>query len=107
MTMTEIVCEVADLQPDRGVCALVGQAQVALFLLRDGSLHALDNRDPFSSANVLSRGLTGTIGGRPIVASPLYKQRFDLRTGQCLDDPTVHVPVYEARRVGDRVAVCI
>ncbi|MCZ9343439.1 nitrite reductase (NAD(P)H) small subunit, partial [Streptomyces sp. TRM76130] len=50
-----------------------------------------------TGAAVLSRGLTGTHGGRPFVASPLLKQRFDLATGQCLDDESVRVTAYEVR----------
>jgi nitrite reductase (NADH) small subunit len=46
---------------------------------------------------VLSRGIVGDRGGVPKIASPMYKQSFDLRTGQCLDDPTVKVPIYPAR----------
>ena len=36
-------------------------------------------------------------GGRPTVASPLLKQRFDLHTGECLDDPARRVTVHRAR----------
>ena len=39
------------------------------------------------------------------VASPLLKQRFDLRTGVCLDDPAVVVPSYEVRVVDGMVVV--
>lgn len=99
------VCRVDDLIPGRGVCALVDDRQVAIFLLHDGSLHALDNRDPFSDANVLSRGLTGTAGDAPTVASPVYKQRFDLRTGICIDDPTVRVAVHDVRAADGVVSV--
>ncbi len=61
-------------------------------------LHAVDNVDPFSGASVLSRGIVGDAGGVPTVASPVYKQRFDLRTGRCLDDPsTARAHVYDGR----------
>ncbi|MDH6616684.1 NAD(P)H-dependent nitrite reductase small subunit [Streptomyces sp. SAI-135] len=60
-------------------------------------LYAVDNRDPFSGAAVLSRGLTGSAQGRPFVASPLLKQRFDLETGECLDDESVRIATYEVR----------
>lgn len=46
---------------------------------------------------MLSRGLTGTHRGRPFVASPLLKQRFDLESGRCLDDEDVRVTTYEVR----------
>ncbi|KPI15729.1 nitrite reductase (NAD(P)H), small subunit [Actinobacteria bacterium OK074] len=92
------VCDLAVLLPGRGVAALLPDGrQAALFRDRDGALYAIDNRDPFGGAAVLSRGLTGTHQGRPFVASPLLKQRFDLETGQCLDDEAVRVTTYEVR----------
>ena len=103
-TVWEDVCALADLVPDRGVAALVGGIQVAVFLV-DGELFALSNFDPFSKAFVLSRGIVGTSGDRLKVASPVYKQSFDLRTGECLDDPDVTVPVFGVRAVEGRVQV--
>jgi nitrite reductase (NADH) small subunit len=92
------VCDLAVLAPGRGVAALLPDGrQVALFRDRAGEMYAIDNRDPFSGAAVLSRGLTGTHQGRPFVASPLLKQRFDLKSGHCLDDETVRVATYEVR----------
>ncbi|KUN91643.1 nitrite reductase small subunit NirD [Streptomyces sp. NPDC008086] len=92
------VCELARLLPGRGVAALLPDGrQAALFRDRSGKLYAIDNRDPFGGAAVLSRGLTGTHQGRPFVASPLLKQRFDLETGVCLDDESVRVATYEVR----------
>ncbi|MFG3661096.1 nitrite reductase small subunit NirD [Streptomyces sp. NPDC047706] len=92
------VCDLHLLVPGRGVAALLPDGeQVAVFRDRGGSLYAIGNRDPFTGAAVLSRGLTGTHLGRPFVASPLLKQRFDLLSGQCLDDETVRVKAYEVR----------
>ncbi|MFG2590593.1 nitrite reductase small subunit NirD [Streptomyces sp. NBC_01166] len=92
------VCDRALLTPGRGVAALLPDGrQVALFVDRSGRAYAIDNRDPFTGAYVLSRGLVGSAGGRPFVASPLLKQRFDLETGACLDDDDVTVPVFPVR----------
>ncbi|MEU6369126.1 nitrite reductase small subunit NirD [Streptomyces sp. NPDC046931] len=92
------ICDFARMTPGRGVAALLPDGrQVALFLDRAGRLYGIDNRDPFGGAAVLSRGLTGTHEGRPFVASPLLKQRFDLVSGQCLDDGTVRLATYEVR----------
>ena len=92
------VCDLTRLLPGRGVAALLPDGgQVALFRDRAGLLYAIDNRDPFGGAAVLSRGLTGSHQGRPFVASPLLKQRFDLETGQCLDDESVRITTYEVR----------
>lgn len=79
------VCALADLEVERGSAALVHGDQVALFLLHDGGVHAVDHLDPFSGAYVIARGIVGTRGDTPTVASPMYKQVFDLRTGACLD----------------------
>ena len=92
------VCDLSTLLPGRGVAALLPDGrQAAIFRDRSGELFAIDNRDPFTGAAVLSRGLTGTHQGRPFVASPLLKQRFDLASGQCLDDETVRVTAYKVR----------
>jgi nitrite reductase (NADH) small subunit len=99
------VCDYDDLQPERGVCALVGGTQVAIFRTHDGDLYALSSHDPFSGANVLAWGIVGCRGGLPTVASPMYKQVFDLTTGRCLDEPQVSVRTYRIRRNGGRVEV--
>ncbi|MFE9442625.1 nitrite reductase small subunit NirD [Streptomyces sp. NPDC006602] len=92
------VCDLNQLLPGRGVAALLPDGdQVALFRDRAGTLYAVDNRDPFNGAAVLSRGLIGSHQGRPFVASPLLKQRFDLESGQCLDDESVRITTYEVR----------
>ncbi|GGT48012.1 nitrite reductase small subunit NirD [Streptomyces purpureus] len=94
------VCEESRLTPGRGMAALLPDGrQAALFLDRKGRAYAIDNRDPFTGAQVLARGLLGTADGRPFVASPLLKQRFDLETGRCLDDEEVAVAVYPVRTV--------
>jgi nitrite reductase (NADH) small subunit len=91
------VCHFDDLVPERGAAALLGERQVALFRTFDGMVFALDNRDPFTGACVLSRGIVGTRGDVPTVASPLHKQVFDLRTGSCLDDADVTVASHAVR----------
>ena len=90
------VCRLDDIVPNTGVCALVGGEQVAVFRVDDG-VYALGNFDPFSRANVLSRGIVGDIKGELVVASPVYKQHFSLATGTCVEDATVRVPLYRAR----------
>lgn len=94
MTDFVTVCPADKLIPGIGVAALVNGRQVAIFRLRDGSLHAVGNFDPFSAANVMSRGLVGSLKGLQVVASPIYKQHFDLATGVCLEDESVTLPVY-------------
>jgi nitrite reductase (NADH) small subunit len=99
------VCGYDELLPERGVCALVGGGQVAVFRLTDGTLHAVSNYDPVGQAHVLSRGIVGSRGDVPIVTSPLFKDAFDLRTGRCLDRDGVAVAVFPVRVVDGRVEV--
>src|SRR5688572_21895276 len=90
------VCELSDLADEIGVCAQVGDQQVAIFHL-NGRVYAISNYDPFSEANVLSRGIVGDLKGRDVVASPIYKHHFDLSTGECLEDSTVTIPTFIVR----------
>tara|TARA_Y100001949_G_scaffold168375_1_gene167061 strand:+ start:1024 stop:1338 length:315 start_codon:yes stop_codon:yes gene_type:complete len=89
------VCALTDIAPNTGVCALFEGEQVALFRIGDTEqVFAISNYDPIGKANVLSRGITGTLGERIVVASPLYKQHFDLQTGECLEDAEQSVKTY-------------
>ena len=102
------VCGFDDLQPNSGVCALVEDKQVAIFYMPEqNEVFAINNYDPFGEAYVLSRGLIGDINGVAMVASPLYKQHFNLKTGDCLEDETVKVDTYEIRINDERVEVKI
>ena len=85
MTSWTEVCTMDDLIPEAGVPALVDGVQVALFRLADDRVLAVQQRDPFSGANVLSRGIVGSRGDTATLTSPMYKQVWDLATGECLD----------------------
>ena len=93
-----VVCRLDQIEVEGGVCALVAGAAVAVFRTHDDRVYALSNYDPCARASVLARGIVGTrtVAGAevPFVASPIHKQAFDLRTGQCLDDETVRVATY-------------
>ena len=91
------VCHLDDIEVEGGVAALVGGAAVAIFRTHDGNVYAISNYDPVACASVLARGIVGTRGTTPVVASPMHKQSYDLRTGQCLDDAEVRVPTYDVR----------
>lgn len=105
------VCAVEEIWPNIGVCALVDGRQVAVFRVRerDGAdrYYAIDNHDPQSGANVLSRGLIGTLSGRVVVASPIYKQHYDLVTGECLEEPSTPVRAYAVRVEDGKVWVAL
>ncbi len=100
----QTVCAAEDLVDGAGVCALVAGRQIAVFLV-DGQTYALDNFDPGSRANVLSRGLTGDLQNERVVASPIYKHHFVLGTGRCLEDPTFSVSAYATRLIDGKVQV--
>ncbi|NDL60768.1 nitrite reductase small subunit NirD [Phytoactinopolyspora mesophila] len=101
------VCEDERLAPERGVAALVDGQQIAVFRTYGGDVYALSNRDPFSGAYVLSRGIIGTRGDIPTVASPMHKEVFDLRTGECLDNPVIGVQAFGARVREGRIEVLV
>ncbi len=91
------VCAETDLIPDAGVCVLFEGEQIAIFKAdKSGDVFAISNFDPISKANVLSRGIVGSIKDRLVVASPLYKQHFCLNTGECLEQDC-KVDIYPVR----------
>jgi nitrite reductase (NADH) small subunit len=100
------VCELNDIAPDTGVCALVKGQQVAIFRqARTDRLFAIGNYDPAGKANVLSRGLLAQLGEVISVASPLYKHHYCLQSGRCEEDDTLRVPVFGVRLTDGRVEV--
>lgn len=105
------VCQRSDLVADSGVCALVGDRQVALFFLpdflpeREPQLYAIDNWDPLAEASVIARGLVAELEGEPTVASPLYKHHYSLLDGRCLEDSEVRLATYPVALDGDQVLI--
>jgi nitrite reductase (NADH) small subunit len=98
------VCKTDDILPYSGVTALVDGKQVAIFRVTS-EYYAISSYDPFSKAYVLGRGIVGDRSGVVKVASPIYKQSFSLKTGECLDDPAVTLPTYPVRVVDDVVQI--
>ena len=101
------VCSLEQIVPNTGVCALVGGEQVAVFHVAGAEqrVYAIGNYDANSGAAVLSRGMVGNLGERIVVASPIYKQHFDLATGECLEAPQHSVLSYRTRIEGGKVWV--
>ena len=95
--------------PERGAAALLGDGpaavQVALVRLHDGAVYAVSHRDPRTGAHVMARGIVGSRGDVPTLASPLHKEVYDLRTGACLDDPRFALRVHPVRVDGGVVSV--
>lgn len=99
----EIICAIGDIPDNSGVAAMVGNHQIALFNV-GGEVYAIDNFDPIGKANVLARGIIGSIKGEVCVASPLYKQHFSLITGKCVEEE-VSVKCYPVRCVEGSVEI--
>lgn len=92
------VCALADVLPGTAAAVLIDGEQIAIVRMPDErTVYALSNFDPFSRAFVIARGILGDRAGVPKIASPIFKQSFDVRTGVCLDDPGVAIPVFPCR----------
>jgi nitrite reductase (NADH) small subunit len=105
MSVNQVICSKNDLVENSGVCALVNGEQVAIFYLpkSEQQVFAISNWDPIGKANVLSRGIVGDLEGKFVVASPLYKQHFDLTSGDCLEDETASVKIYPISLENDKI----
>lgn len=102
------VCHVTEILPFTGVAALIEGEQVAIFrLAAEDQCFAVSNYDPFSKAYVLSRGLVGDKNGVIKIASPIYKNTFNLMTGQCLEDENVWLRTWTTRVVEGIVQVAV
>lgn len=101
------ICDINDILPSMGRCALFNNQQVAIFRVLDQSgkeqIYAINNFCPFSESNTISRGLTGNITDKVVVASPIYKQHFDLSTGLCIEDESVSIKTYPVRIDGNTI----
>lgn len=103
------LCSHADLVANSGVVAWHEGAQVALFYLPEQptgkQLYALDNHDPKSGANVIGRGILGSLAGDLVIAAPLYKQHYRLEDGSCLEYPEQHLRTWPVRLQGNSVEI--
>ncbi|GAD80186.1 nitrite reductase small subunit NirD [Vibrio ezurae] len=106
MNHWQTICDVKDIAPNVGVCALVNGRQIAVFnYQRTDTFYAISNYDPIGKAQVLSRGIIGCFEGEPCVASPLYKQHFSLKTGQCIEKPECIIKTYPVRVVEGAIQI--
>jgi len=124
------LCARKDLVANSGAVAWHDGHQIALFLLSSPPAHAgkpsdnspeiadtsgrtdahwelygLDNRDPFSGANVIGRGIVGDLDGALVIASPIYKQHFRLEDGICVEDPSQRLRTWTVKLDGDDVVL--
>ena len=92
-------CAVTELEPFWGEAIRLGDLQIALFFISPDEIYAVDHLDPDTGAAVIARGIVGSRGDRPTVASPLHKQVYDLSTGACFTDPALALATYRTRVV--------
>ena len=91
------VCRVEDLEPSWGEAALVEGRQVALFRTGATEVFAVAHQDPATGAHVMARGILGSRGERPTIASPLHKEVYDLETGECFSTPGLGLATFRTR----------
>lgn len=101
------VCALEDLDPFWGEAALVAGHQVAIVRLPGDRLFAVGNLDPVANAQVMSRGIVGSRGDRPTIASPLHKEVYDLASGERLGAHGPGIGSYPVRVVDGRVEVLV
>jgi nitrite reductase (NADH) small subunit len=98
-------CAMTDLEPGWGEVALLDARRVALVRVAGEEVYAVDHHDPHTGAPVMARGIVGSRGDRPTIASPLHKEVYDLGTGECFTDPTLMLRTYRTRVVGGMIEV--
>jgi nitrite reductase (NADH) small subunit len=98
-------CSLDELEPFWGEAILLGDRQIALFFISSDEIYAVDHIDPDTGAAVMARGIVGSRGDRPTVASPLHKQVYDLETGACFDDPLLALATYRTRIVDGSIEI--
>ena len=98
-------CRVADLEPSWGEAVLLRMRQIAVFLLGPREVYAVAHEDPDGGAPVMARGIVGSRGDRPTIASPLHKQVYDLGTGECFTDPALSLRTFRTRIVGGFIEI--
>jgi len=96
---------VEELEPAWGEAALIAGRQVALFRTAAGEVFAVAQEDPATGAHVMARGIVGSRGSRPTIASPLHKEVYDLETGECFGTAGLRLPTFPTRVVDGFVEV--
>jgi nitrite reductase (NADH) small subunit len=92
-------CRVDDLEPSWGEAVLLRAKQIALILFSPREIYAVAHEDPATGSYVMARGIVGSKGDRPTIASPLHKQVYDLGTGECFTHPELALGTFRTRVV--------
>lgn len=103
MANWHVICKETELDPNLAEAALFGTEQVAVVKAWDGNIYVTSNVDPRTQQGVMSRGIVGDreVNGirHPTLASPIYKEVYDLASGECYSNPDYSLPVYASRVV--------
>ncbi|AUZ34063.1 nitrite reductase (NAD(P)H) small subunit [Arthrobacter sp. PGP41] len=99
------VCRLDDLEVAWGEAALIAGRQVALFRTGANEVFAVAHEDPATGAHVMARGILGSRGERPTIASPLHKEVYDLETGECFSTPGLSLATFPTRIAGGVVEI--
>ena len=95
-----VVGRVSDLTPGEGRTYVVEGRQIAVFLLTDGSLRALDAVCPHRGGPLAD----GQVD-RSVVVCPLHAFAFRLDDGTCASDGIGQINVYPAEVLEDSIAI--
>jgi nitrite reductase (NADH) small subunit len=91
------VCVLDELELAWGEAALIEGRQVALFRTGPNEVFAVAHEDPATGAHVMARGIIGSRGTRPTIASPLHKEVYDLETGECFGTAELRLDTFNTR----------
>ncbi|MGB3771874.1 MAG: Rieske 2Fe-2S domain-containing protein [Rhodococcus sp. (in: high G+C Gram-positive bacteria)] len=95
-----VVGPVTDLTPGEGRTYIVDGRQIAVFLLADGTVRAMDAVCPHRGGPLADGQIDGSV-----VVCPLHQYQFSLNTGRCTSDGIGAVSTYTATVVDGQVAV--
>lgn len=90
-----------DVKPGHGIVAEVNGKTLAVFNV-DGTFHVLDN-DCVHRGGPLGEG---EIEGH-VVSCPWHGWQFDLKTGECVKNPSSKVQVYQVKVEGSDVKILL
>jgi nitrite reductase/ring-hydroxylating ferredoxin subunit len=111
----EDVGSVADLERDGRLIARIGGREVGVVAV-NGLLRGIRNRCPHHGGPLCLGTVRERVAGEPgryalagstALRCPWHGWEFDPATGECLDDPTLRVAVYDAKAEAGRVFVDI
>jgi len=93
------VCKVSDLKEGRSQVARVLTRRIAVFRI-DGMLYAIEGDCKHQKASIADGDLDGTI-----VTCPVHAWKYDITTGECLNEPWAKLKTYVVSIEDDHIWV--